>query len=251
LPFLVTGKGRAIMRSLVCSLWAGLLLLAPGAALTAAQAPRDKDAPSSSPPERRTLGRDEQQRAAALEQQMAEAEALTRQALADRKRVLGDRHPETLAYLSNLALQLDELGRHAEAEALHRQVLDLRREVMGPEHPLNANSYHNLAHNLAEQGKFAEAEDLQRRALAVWQRRLGPSHGQTNQANHNLAVYLHAQGRYAEAAEFLARAVQGFEAARLRAGFTGLGRVGFSAQTPSQPFFAAVLARQGQGDAAW
>src|SRR5205823_5657693 len=141
--------------------------------------------------------------------------------------------------------------KHTEAEPLHRQVLELRREVQGPEHPHTANSYHNLARNLARQGKYAEAEQFERQALAVWRQRLGPSHALTNQGGHNLAVYLHAQGHYDKAAEVLAQAVQGIEAARPRASFTGLDRVSFTAQTPSQPFLAVVLARQGQGDAAW
>jgi len=42
-----------------------------------------------------------------------------------RRKVLGPEHPDTLASLSNLALTIGELGKHAEAEPLKQQVCAL------------------------------------------------------------------------------------------------------------------------------
>ena len=65
----------------------------------------------------------------------AEAEQLTRDVLADRRRVLGDDHPDTLASRAVLAWLAARQGRHAEAEELYRQLLADRTRVLGASHP--------------------------------------------------------------------------------------------------------------------
>jgi hypothetical protein len=65
----------------------------------------------------------------------AEAEQLSREVLADRRRLLGDDHPDTLASRATLARLAARQGRRAEAEELYRQVIADRARVLGASHP--------------------------------------------------------------------------------------------------------------------
>ena len=75
----------------------------------------------------------------------AEAEPLYRNALAIRRRVLGEDHPDTATSYNNLALPPRGQGKYAEAEPLYRKALAIRRGVLGEDHPDTAPSYNNLA----------------------------------------------------------------------------------------------------------
>jgi thioredoxin-like negative regulator of GroEL len=55
--------------------------------------------------------------------------------LAQRRKVNGPEHPETLSAMHNLALSYAQAGRRDEALKLWEQVLAQRRKVNGPEHP--------------------------------------------------------------------------------------------------------------------
>ena len=65
----------------------------------------------------------------------AEAEQLSREVLADRHRLLGDDHPDTLTSRATLARLAGRQGRCAEAEELYRQVIADRSRVLGAHHP--------------------------------------------------------------------------------------------------------------------
>jgi hypothetical protein len=55
--------------------------------------------------------------------------------LADRRRVLGEDHPDTLTSRATLAWLAARQGHRAEAEALYRQVIADRTRVLGADHP--------------------------------------------------------------------------------------------------------------------
>jgi hypothetical protein len=80
-----------------------------------------------------------------------DVEAMDRQTLALRKKVLGPEHPDTLASMSNLALLLGRQGKYEDAEAMNRQTLALRKKVLGPEHPDTLLSVYCLANFLTHQ----------------------------------------------------------------------------------------------------
>jgi len=73
-------------------------------------------------------------------------EALTaaKQALAIRKELVGERHPDTAISLNNLAELLASQGDYAGAKPLFEQALAIRKEVLGPRHPDTAISLNNL-----------------------------------------------------------------------------------------------------------
>ena len=77
---------------------------------------------------------------------MQEAVGQFRQLLADRARVLGPDHPDTLTTRNNLASWLGEAGQVQEAIGQFRQLLDDRVRVLGPDHPDTLITRSNLAY---------------------------------------------------------------------------------------------------------
>ena len=138
-----------------------------------------------------------------------DAEALYREAIEGRRRVLGDAHPSTLDSTNNLAVLLKDLGRYAEAEPLCHVVVAGRRRDLGDAHPQTLNSISNLAVLLSKQGKHAEAEPLYRETLEGKRRELGDAHPDTLGSINNLAGVLRVQGKYAEAEPLFREALAG------------------------------------------
>ncbi|MGH8932903.1 MAG: tetratricopeptide repeat protein [Egibacteraceae bacterium] len=66
---------------------------------------------------------------------VAEAIRLEERVLAERERVLGVEHPDTLTARANLAGSYWSVGRVAEAITLGERVLAERERVLGVEHP--------------------------------------------------------------------------------------------------------------------
>ncbi|MGX1898878.1 tetratricopeptide repeat protein [Streptomyces anulatus] len=76
--------------------------------------------------------------------------------VADRERVLGHDHPDSLAGRNNLAIALEGLGEHQQAVDLHRENLADHERLLGPAHPDTLTSRNNLAiaeARLAEVGR--------------------------------------------------------------------------------------------------
>src|SRR5262249_54237901 len=103
----------------------------------------------------------------------AQAEALSRQALAIRLKALGKDHPETAPSYIGVAVILTQQGKHAEAEPLHRKALAIRLKALGEDHTYTAGSYNNLAANLDAQGKLGEAVANWTAAAAILDRTRG------------------------------------------------------------------------------
>jgi tetratricopeptide (TPR) repeat protein len=70
---------------------------------------------------------------------------LFRKALQISEKVLGEDHPDTATSYNNLALCLDDQGKHSEAWPLFRKALQIREKVLGLDHPRTALSHNNVA----------------------------------------------------------------------------------------------------------
>jgi tetratricopeptide (TPR) repeat protein len=121
---------------------------------------------------------------------------LAEEALALSRKAFGDRAPQTLTSLNNLAALYDSQGRYGEAEPLYQGALQARREVFGPRHPGTLQSLNNLAFLYEAEGRYGEAEPLYREALQARREVLGPRHPQTLTTLNNLAFLYVSQGRY-------------------------------------------------------
>ncbi len=152
---------------------------------------------------------------------------------------------------NTLAGNLRAQGKHAEAQALYEKALAIWRKALGEAHPNTGRGYNNVAMNLSSQGQYAEAQPLFEKGLAIWRKALGEAHPYTALGYKNLASNLNAQGQYAEAERLWTNAADSFRDARLLVAFTGLDRVGVSAERSPLPHLAAVLARNGKPADAW
>ena len=122
------------------------------------------------------------------------------QALQLPREVLGERHPDTITSLNNLAGVYDRQGRYAEAEPLYPQALQLRREVLGERHPDTISSLNNLARVYHRQGRSAEAEPLLPQALQLSRERCwAKTTRRPSRSTGTWPICLAQQGRMAEA----------------------------------------------------
>lgn len=123
---------------------------------------------------------------------------LQESALATRRRVLGDEHPDTLTSINNMGYLLQAMGKHAEAEPHYREALDARRRVLGGDHPDTLTSINNMGYLLQARGKYTEAEPHYREALERRRRVLGDDHPDTLVSINNMGLLLQVDGRLAE-----------------------------------------------------
>jgi tetratricopeptide (TPR) repeat protein len=135
-----------------------------------------------------------------------EAEPLYLDALAMRKRLLGEAHPAVATSLNNLALLYASQGRYEEAEPLYLDALAMKKRLLGEAHPAVATSLNNLAGLYRSQGRYEEAEPLLLDALAMGQRLLGEAHPDVAGSLFNLGALRYKQGRYSEAQALLLQA---------------------------------------------
>jgi tetratricopeptide (TPR) repeat protein len=127
------------------------------------------------------------------------AEAMQRTALALRRKLLGDAHPEVAGSLNRLAAVLLKRGDLPGAEALCREALAMQRKLLGNESPDVATTLNNLAEILWKRGNYAEAEPLLLEALDLRQRLFGHEHPAVVVVLNNLAELQAKRGDYAGA----------------------------------------------------
>jgi len=127
------------------------------------------------------------------------AEIHLTEALATRKRVLGDEHPDVARGLHNLAALREMQGDYAEAERLFEEALTMRKAIFGDEHEEVAAGLVRLGTVYSFQGRYAEAEPVLRDALTLQRSLLGEEHADVADGLNNLATLLQRQGEYAEA----------------------------------------------------
>ncbi|KAI9650118.1 hypothetical protein NHQ30_000131 [Ciborinia camelliae] len=140
-----------------------------------------------------------------------EAEYAQRQTLADRQKMLGPEHPETLTSINNLAQALFFQGKYKEAEEVYRHALAGREKILGQGHLDTIKSLNNLAQALVYLGHFKAAEELYRRALAEGEKTLGLEHPYVLQNIHNLGGAFRNQGQHKKAEELYRKALAGRE----------------------------------------
>ena len=133
-----------------------------------------------------------------------EAEALCREALALRGRVLPDSHPMVAGVLQVLGLSLVDQGRAGEAEPLLRESLELRRRALPAGHWLIASSEGILGDCLAKRGRFVEAEALLLRSLERLAGSMGEDHERAVEARRKLVTLYEAWGKPSKADRFRA-----------------------------------------------
>jgi tetratricopeptide (TPR) repeat protein len=161
-----------------------------------------------------------------------QAEPHLRRALATRRELLGDDHPDVAVSMSDLSLLLLESKQdYDEAERLAGGALSIRERSFGPNSVEVAASLNDLARIADASGRPARADSLYRRALAI--RRSTPAADSTALAEslNNLAAFEQRWGDDAEADSLYRQAlgiwerIFGGEDLTLALGLTNLGVV--------------------------
>ncbi|MBQ0865453.1 MULTISPECIES: serine/threonine-protein kinase [unclassified Streptomyces] len=130
-----------------------------------------------------------------------EAYEVHRAVAAERERLLGPYHPDTLAGRYETGSALARLGRHAAALEEYARTAAGRAAVLGPDHPDTLAVRHELGHALGRLGRWAEALEVHRQVTAVRERVLGPDDPATAASRNDEAHCLERLGRPGEAAE--------------------------------------------------
>ena len=139
--------------------------------------------------------------------QWGAARATLAAALAMRRQVLGEKHPEVAVTESELGRVLFDQGRLGEAEAHFRAALAIRRKALGPVDHETAVSMSDLGLLLRDKGDRAGAEALFRETLAVTRKSRGPQHPDVAAALGNLALVVNEGGDHAAAVAMFREAV--------------------------------------------
>ena len=108
-----------------------------------------------------------------------EAERHYADALAMRRRLFGDLHPDVARTLRGYSALLRRRDRFDEAEPLIREALRLDSVLVGPMHPMRGEDLYELASLLKDQGRYAEAAAVFEQGLEVDLATLGPDHPYT------------------------------------------------------------------------
>jgi serine/threonine-protein kinase len=134
-----------------------------------------------------------------------ESEALYRDVLDWRRRVLPAGHILIARSLGTLATVVGAQGRYAEAESLAREALTIDRTLRPADPRALSQSLNNLGNILSKQHKYAEAETLHREAYEVRRSTVGEDNPETANSLVNLASALAGQERYEEAESLFQR----------------------------------------------
>ena len=138
----------------------------------------------------------------------ATAEPLYKEALQIRKGILGEKHPEYLTSLNDLACLYKSQGLLAKAEPLLKEGLQSRKEVLGEKHPDYAQSLNNLAVLYSSQGLYAAAEPMHKVALQIRKEVLGEKSPEYANSLNNLGLLYESQNSFAMAEPLLKDALQ-------------------------------------------
>jgi len=137
-----------------------------------------------------------------------EATPLQEHALATRRRVLGDRHPDTMDSIGFMGRLLQLQGKPSLAEPYFREALDSQRAVLGDDHPATLNSMQYMGRLLQDLGRLEEAEPYLREAMERSRRILGEDNPDTDNSINSMGLLLEAMGRAAEAEPLLKEAME-------------------------------------------
>ena len=134
-----------------------------------------------------------------LQGELAVAERYISRALDFALERYGEKNSITTAYMSNLAVLLQEMDQYEDAERLYLKVLDLELELLGEDHPDREATMTNLGRLYGDMNRLDEAELYLRQATEFAARIRGPRHTFAAYDMINLANLLQVKGENAEA----------------------------------------------------
>jgi len=98
----------------------------------------------------------------------SEAEKLFKDAIALRKKMLGENHPEFAQSINGLGILFYNMGRFNDAENYYKTALKIIREKYSEKHISYAIYTNNLALLYNDMGRFEEAEKLYKKSINIF-----------------------------------------------------------------------------------
>ena len=132
--------------------------------------------------------------------------ALTREGLALKRAVHGERHPRALEASRQFAATLRNNERYDEAEATLAEAMQIADSALGPEHDVTLRIATEWALVDLDRERLIDAERRFRAALEIRERVFGIAHRDTRTTLGNLAYTLGEQGRLEESLVMFKRA---------------------------------------------
>ena len=114
---------------------------------------------------------------------------------------LGEKHPDTLSALHNLAIFYSDLGDYNKACELQNAVYNARKEILGEKHPDTLTSLNNLAITYSSLGDYNKALEMKNAVYNAYKEILGENHPDTLTSLNNLAITYSSLGDYNKALE--------------------------------------------------
>jgi len=139
---------------------------------------------------------------------LAEAEQLTREALAIAEKAQPRNDFRVAVSMNNLAAMLASQNRIDEAIAWQQQSLAIQSRLFGKTHSSVASGLHNLGSMYADLDRLSDAESAFRQSLETKLRVYGADHEQVAVTSRQLANVVKEFGRLDEAAELIERACE-------------------------------------------
>ena len=124
---------------------------------------------------------------------------LGQQILAERRRILGDEHPDTVNSIASVGVYLSSLGKWAESEPYKRDALEKSRRVLGDDHPDTLTRISSLGSFFLNLNRPGDAEPFVREAFDRRRRVMGNEHPDTLASMDSMGSLLQQQGKLAEA----------------------------------------------------
>ncbi|MFF4475336.1 tetratricopeptide repeat protein [Streptomyces sp. NPDC001599] len=128
-----------------------------------------------------------------------EAGRVHRAVAAERERLLGPDHPDTLASRYEAAFTLGRTGRAADALRAYKGVAQARIRTLGADHADTLAVRQEMAYTLGRLGRHADAHQVYTSVLTARERTMGADHPDTLRCRHNLAFNLGRLGRTEDA----------------------------------------------------
>jgi len=132
-----------------------------------------------------------------------EAEGLLQGAVDERRRLLGDEHPDTLTSFNDLGFLFWQQARYDEAETILSAALETARDVLGEDDPVALQLANNLGITYKNQSRHDEARVIYNDTMERQRRTLGEEHPSFLGTASNLAGVHIRQGNYALAEQLL------------------------------------------------
>ncbi|GHA68670.1 MULTISPECIES: serine/threonine-protein kinase [Streptomyces] len=118
---------------------------------------------------------------------------------AERERLLGPDHPDTLASRYEAAFTLGRTGRAADALRAYKGVAQARIRTLGADHADTLAVRQEMAYTLGRLGRHTDAHQVYTSVLTARERTMGADHPDTLRCRHNLAFNLGRLGRTEDA----------------------------------------------------